>query len=124
MNKTVLVVDDNLDLQTVLSIGLAPLGIQVTACGTATEAIKAIESTRFDAAIIDLNLAEMGAGENGVELGKRIRQHPHGTEMRLILFSGKYDKNLVEKAFRVGFDDFLVKPVRMEQLLQKLHPPE
>jgi DNA-binding response OmpR family regulator len=122
LNKTVLLVDDNIDLQTVLSIGLAPHGFQVLTCSTAAEAIAAIESTPVDVAIIDLELPDMPAGQNGVELGKQIRQHPRGADARLILFSGQHSGKLAQLAADAGFDDYLVKPVPMEQLLEKLLP--
>jgi len=124
LNKTVLFVDDNTDLQTVFSIGLAPHGFQVTTCGTAAAALEAIQSTRFDFAIIDLDLGDRDGGETGLKLGNRIRQHPHGDATRMILLSGQQNEHLVANALEAGFEAYFVKPSRMKQLLEKLCSPD
>src|SRR3954470_22264947 len=72
----VLFVDDEVPLQELLRTELSRLGHEVTVCANGRAALKALELTTFDAAILDLKMPGMG----GIELLQRLKQIAPDTE--------------------------------------------
>src|SRR5262245_62011390 len=86
MAVTILLVEDDPLLCTVLSELLESGGHSVTACGNGREAVELIAVARFDLVITDLSMPEM----NGFELIKILTfEWP---EVRVIAMSGLFDK--------------------------------
>ena len=65
----VLIVDDEGRLRDVLTRAIASWGFQVAGARSAEEAIKLMQSTKYDVSIVDLNLPMMG----GIELFEKLR---------------------------------------------------
>jgi DNA-binding response OmpR family regulator len=114
--KIVLLVDDNTDIQTVMSISLEQQGYSVQVAGDGESALEMLDSIQPDFAIIDKGLPDL----DGLQLGKKIRQHSSGALTRLVLFSGHHEPDLVEQATQIGFVAFLTKPISLKILLEKL----
>ena len=65
--------------------------------------------------ILDIGLPDM----DGFELATKLRQSTQLGEMLIIALSGYAPTNNPEKLSAAGFDEYLVKPVKIEAL-QKL----
>ena len=113
---TVLLVDDNRDIQTVISISLRHFGFSVVCVGDAQQAIEAVNNHRPSIAIIDYGLP----GTDGITLGQQIKQSGWGDQIKLMLFSGSFDADMKARADAAGFEDYLIKPVRMNELKKRL----
>ncbi len=75
-----------------------------------------------DLAIIDIGLP----GVDGYEVARRVRHHPQGRRVRLVAVSGYGQARDRRQAQQAGFDEFLTKPVRLEDiqaLLQEQSEP-
>lgn len=112
----ILIVDDNPDIQSVLSISLEHFGYLVDTAGDAETALAVLDRNPVHMAIIDYGLPTC----DGVELGRRILEHPVGADVRMLLFSGSHDATIAEQATEVGFVAYLVKPLRINVLVEKL----
>jgi CheY-like chemotaxis protein len=110
--RRVLVVDDNVDAATSLSMMLKEKGHDVQAVHDATEALRVIERFSPEVALLDIELPEM----SGYEVAKRIRSMNGGTNMVLIAITGRGQKEDKEKALDAGFDAHLTKPVDTSSL--------
>ena len=77
------------------------------------EGLEMIEKEKPNLVILDMMLPDM----NGIEVLKTIK-----TEKKLpvIMLSGKDSPQLIETAKEVGVDDFLPKPFRDEELVEKV----
>ncbi|MEG0864319.1 MAG: response regulator [Clostridia bacterium] len=81
---------------------------------SAVDALVAHEKLHPDVLITDLNMP----GMNGFSLVAQIRQHD--PNLYILVVSGYDDFNYVRKAFVLGVNDYLLKPVAISELDEKL----
>ncbi len=75
MQPRLLVADDQQDVLTALRLLLGKEGIEVALASSPAGALEAVRSTRFDAALIDLNYArDTTSGMEGLDLLGRLKQ--------------------------------------------------
>jgi CheY-like chemotaxis protein len=113
----VLVADDNLLNQTTLKRLVAKLGHQVEVVSNGREAVAAVAKGGFDAVLMDVLMPEM----DGIEAAEAIcRRWPRGTRPRLIALTALAAPGDQERCMRAGFDDYMSKPVRLDELSESL----
>jgi PAS domain S-box-containing protein len=108
----ILVVDDNVDAASMLSMLLEVDGHQVT---TEYDSLAALERARVEApqvCILDIGLP----GMDGNELAQRLRALPQMAGAMLIAVTGYGRENDRKQTLAAGFDHHLVKPVDTEKL--------
>jgi CheY-like chemotaxis protein len=111
----ILVVDDNLDLVTMLSGSLRHRGYEVREAYTGTDGLEIAKDWHPDVVLLDIGLP----GLDGYEVATRIRGHASGRtgdQPRLVALTGygrETDKQLAQEA---GFDRHLTKPLDFEEL--------
>ncbi len=119
--KKILVVDDHIGNCEFLIRQLQQWGAEVTACLNATEALDTIKQNHQQAAPYELALLDLHMpGMNGQELGEKIRENQELNNLKLILLpSGGYqgDASVYEQ---LGFQAYLQKPIRRQDLLDCL----
>lgn len=83
--EKVLIVDDESDIRTLLSIHLKHIGLTPLTAENAEEALEALErGERFALFILDINMP----GMNGVELANRIRERPSCKNTPILILTG------------------------------------
>jgi DNA-binding NtrC family response regulator len=109
--STILVVDDEDALRTVLSSELMNEGYDVKTAGDGDEAITEIQKAPFDLVLLDIKMPRM----NGFEVLKFIKEsHP---KTKVVMLTGFADlKNAIESK-KLGADDFVSKPYDLVDLL-------
>jgi PAS domain S-box-containing protein len=112
----VLIVDDNVDAAKMLEMLLEMGGHQVRLAHTGTDGIAEAEALVPDVCLLDIGLPDM----DGRELAARLRAMPALAHAQLIAVSGYGQANDRQRSLDAGFDDHLVKPVNMEELLSLL----
>ncbi|EJO05433.1 response regulator transcription factor [Oenococcus oeni] len=106
----ILVVEDDENFNSLVSRYLASNGFEVISCADAQKAYDALYNNLFDLIVTDV----MMPGIDGVEFAKTVRQL---NENIPILFVTARDDIKTKKAgFRVGIDDYLVKPIDLDEL--------
>ncbi len=115
-SKTLILVDDNKDIQTVVALSLKKVGFKIVVFGTGQAALDAMDEVQPDIVVVDQGLPDM----SGIELGTRIRMSPGGKTIALVMFTGSLLRETHQLAKEAGFDDFLVKPIRMQNLRERL----
>ncbi|KAI8014353.1 Two-component response regulator ARR10 [Camellia lanceoleosa] len=108
---SVLVVDDNVVCLKVVAAVLNKCRYKVTATTKATEALKILRKNKksYDIVITDVIMLDM----NGFELLEIIGLE---MDMPVIMMSANDDKELVMKGVRHGARDYLIKPIRLEEV--------
>ncbi len=111
----VLLVDDEQELVATLAERLEMRGIEAAWAVDWPSALAALEKQQFDIALLDVRLAEM----NGLELKRRIEAlYP---EMKFIFLTGHGSEDDFNACYAEnGCVDYLIKPVQIEVLIQKL----
>ena len=113
-NLTVLYVEDEKSSREQLSEILNLLFYSVDTAFNGEDALKQYNDKEYDIVITDINMPKM----NGIELIKRIKkQNP---SQNIIIISAHNDSEYLLQAIEVGIDSFIIKPLKMEQLLQVL----
>ena len=107
--KRILVVDDDPNILRTFKKVLEKEGYTVETTETGKDALKKIRKTKFSVCLIDLKLPDM----DGTELLKIPTDH----ETIKIIVTGFSTEEVGKKAADYGADDFLVKPVKAEELV-------
>ena len=114
----ILLAEDNLVNQK-LAIGiLTKLGHQVTVANTGVEALQQIEDATFDLVLMDVQMPEM----DGLEATRELRRRESLSEARLpvVALTAHAMKGDRERCVEAGMDDYLTKPIRMQDMAAKL----
>src|SRR6266404_1281794 len=106
----VLFVDDEVPLQDLLRAELSRLGHEVTVCANGRAALKVLEKSTFDAAILDLKMP----GMSGIELLQHLKQVAPETEA--VIQTGFSTQETAIEALRLGAFDYITKPCRLAEI--------
>jgi CheY-like chemotaxis protein len=112
----VLVVDDNVDAAQMVVDTLQMLGHEARAVHDGPSALNVATGMKPDVALLDIGLPVM----DGYELARRFRETPELRDIRLIALTGYGQASDRARSLEAGFDEHLVKPLRLELLEQIL----
>ncbi|MGC1506409.1 MAG: response regulator [Sulfitobacter sp.] len=112
-DQTILVVDDDPKIRTLLRNVLEDDGFSVTEAETATEVMQRIEASAVSLITLDLNLGS----DNGIELARRIRR---SSNVPIIMVTGKEDVIDRVVGLEVGADDYITKPFHVREVLARI----
>jgi DNA-binding response OmpR family regulator len=111
----VLLVDDEIELVTALTERLNLRGIEAQWATSAEDAMAKLESQSFDIALLDVKLPRV----DGLTLKKQMQEKC--PELRFIFVTGHgSDSDFESCASEVGADCYLVKPMKIEDLIAKM----
>ncbi|WP_104985054.1 CHASE domain-containing protein [Sorangium cellulosum] len=114
--KKVVVVDDRPENRAVLVDLLTPLGFEVAAAADGQEGLTRVAEIGADAVITDLLMPGMDA----IEMVRRLREASERRGLVIIVSSASVFEADQHRSLSAGGDDFLAKPVRADELLDKL----
>jgi DNA-binding response OmpR family regulator len=112
--KTILIVDDELDIVEAVKAILEEERYRVVTCGNGREALKCMEEHTPDLAILDIMMPVM----NGYETLKAIRQKSAFEKLPILIMSAITP---TVKPKEHGWSGFLKKPFSLHQLLDQVH---
>jgi excisionase family DNA binding protein len=114
--KKVLVVDDDATISELIVALLNEMGSQyvVESAEDGYEALIKLGAFEPDLIIIDVRMPKI----DGLEVLKRIKENPHMKYLKILVLTGFLEEK--EKLLEVGVDDFLLKPVKLRFLRQKI----
>ena len=111
----VLIADDNALNQNLLKRMVAKLGHTVDVVSNGREAVAAVAQQPYDALLMDVLMPEM----DGLVAAEAIcRRWPRGNRPRLIALTAMAGPGDQERCLRAGFDDYMSKPVHLEDLVE------
>jgi len=111
----VLVVDDDVDLLSLLEAGLEHGGYEVEVCGSAERALELLEVSPFDVVVTDINLP----GMSGLDFCSRVVSERSNSLAVLVMTAFSSIKSAVA-ALRAGAYDYLMKPLDVDALVHRL----
>lgn len=113
----VLVADDNALNQNMLRRQISKLGHTVDVVSNGREAVSAVEQQPYDALLMDVLMP----GMDGLQAAEEIcRRWSRGTRPRLIALTAMTGPGDEERCLKAGFDDYMSKPVHMDELAEAL----
>ena len=114
----ILIVDDNVTNQRVLSAQLVHAGYSVTTVGSGIAALDELQNglvsdQHFDMVITDFQMPDM----DGAMLGERIIAMPELADTRLVMLTSLDRHGDTPRLAALGFAAYLTKPVRVRELI-------
>ena len=117
-NFSILVVDDELATRQILSQAISESGYIVYTAADAYEAIKILAREDVEVAICDIRMP----GMDGIELMKHTRAA--NIDTTFIMFTAHASVDSAVLALREGAADYIIKPVRNEEILHRIRHVE
>jgi len=105
-----LIIDDEQDLLSLLSITLRRMGVESQKAGNVAEAKAQLDRKTFDLCLTDLRLPD----GSGMEIVKYIQDNYSDTPVAVITAFG--DPKTAVEALKLGAFDYIAKPIEVEQL--------
>ena len=114
MSRTILVIEDDRDIATLMELHLRDLGHAVHSIHDGAEGLAAALATPYDLIVLDVMLP----GMDGLELCRRLRAQPAYTPILMLTAkSTELDRVL---GLEVGADDYLTKPFSVREMLARV----
>ena len=114
MNKSLLVVDDDLPFRERLSRSMEKKGFEVDSADSFASALEIIEKQNYDYAIVDMRLTD----GSGLELIKKMQIKSPATKS--LLLTGYGNIATAVAAIKSGAIDYLPKPAEVDQIYDAL----
>lgn len=115
MAKTILVVDDELDILALAIARLEASGYGVLQATNSEEALDILGRTKPDLILLDLLLPRM----QGDELCKKLKSDPKLKDIPILLFTASTIR-VPSKYKEMGANDYILKPFEPDELLYKI----
>lgn len=110
--ESILIVDDDINLCTVLSEELNTIGYETSYLTNGEEVAKALETRKVDLLLLDLKMP----GTDGFDVLQKINNHNNSYRKVIVLTAYADVKSAIESA-RLGATDFISKPYDFDELL-------
>jgi len=114
LSRVLLLEDDLLFAETIVDL-LEDEGYEVAHYPNGADALDATYDKNFDIYLLDINVPLI----DGVSLLKELRTA--GDETPTIFLTSHKDKEMLERGFLSGADDYVTKPFDMDELLLRIH---
>lgn len=116
-NATILIVDDNLENLHLLFDGLRQAGYEVMVAQDGASALKRVAMRTPDLILLDVIMP----GMDGFAVATQLKAQPQSRHIPIIFLTAVNETASIVKGFTVGGVDYLVKPLRMEEALARIH---
>lgn len=110
----ILVVEDDVDLNKTVCAFLNQSGYQATGCLNASEAYDAMYASVFDLIVSDVMMPQI----DGFEFAKTVRSL--NENIPILFMTARDDFASKQRGYRVGIDDYMVKPIDPDELLLRI----
>jgi len=114
MSKTVLVVDDEPSIVTLVKFNLEKSGFNVDTAADGRSAVELSKQNSYDLMILDIMLPEL----DGIEVLKELRKA--GIDMPVILLTAKDEELDKIIGLELGADDYITKPFSPRELTARV----
>lgn len=110
----ILVVEDDKDLNKTVCSFLNHSGYEAVGCLSAAEAYDAMYDNVFDLIVSDIMMPEI----DGFEFAKNVRELSE--DIPILFMTARDDIASKQRGFRIGVDDYMVKPIDLDELFLRI----
>ena len=111
---SILVCEDDFAIKTMISTKLKQENYSVYTAQNGQEALNLMEKQQIDLVISDIMMPEM----DGYEFVQTLRETKY--TLPILMITAKSQLESLEEAFKLGVDDYMVKPLRLEELILRV----
>lgn len=116
MAVTILIVEDELAIQELISINLKRAGHMVLCADSAEQAKKMINSVLPDLVLLDWMLPDM----SGIEFARNLRREDRTKSIPIIMLTARVQESDKIAGLEAGADDYITKPFSPRELLARI----
>jgi EAL domain-containing protein (putative c-di-GMP-specific phosphodiesterase class I)/DNA-binding response OmpR family regulator len=113
----VLVVDDDDASRNLVAFALRRAGLEVLEAPDGPAALEIVRTTPIGLVVLDMVMP----GMYGIEVVQALRSRTESATLPVLLMTGSGDQNSVIQGLAAGADDFLAKPVRLDELVARVN---
>ena len=108
----ILVCDDDPNSREIVQTFLESRGYSVLTAANGEAALAAVQGQRPDLILLDV----MMPGMDGWEVARTLKDHADYADIRVVMMTARSDFSDKQKGLQAGADDYLVKPIQLEDL--------
>ena len=113
----ILVVDDDDSTRNLVMFALGRAGFDVLDAPRGQAALDVLRTTAVSMVVLDIGMPKM----SGIEVVQALRSRPETATLPVLLMTGSGDEFSVIGGLAAGADDFLSKPVRLDELVARIN---
>src|SRR5262245_7033793 len=113
--RRVLVVEDDPHIRELVVLHLGLDGLATIEAKAGDEALRAIDSDRFDLVVLDLMLPKI----DGITVCRAIRRHKLNADVPILMLTAKREESDKVLGLDSGADDYLTKPFGVRELVAR-----
>ena len=115
--ERILVIEDDQPFRETLSELLEKEGYVVSGASNGLEAYELAKEHLFELIVADVRLPK---GVDGIEAVSKIKEIRPNVKIIIIIITGYTDENAPIRALKMGVDDYIYKPFRLETFLHSV----
>ncbi|MEA2114726.1 MAG: response regulator transcription factor [Thermodesulfobacteriota bacterium] len=115
--KHILIVEDDEDIQQLVSFNLLKAGFHVTCADDGEEGLLQLGKQPCDCLVLDLMLP----GMSGYEVCRTIRENKKYRKLPIIMLTAKGEENDIVAGLEAGGDDYITKPFSPKVLVARIN---
>ena len=108
----ILVVDDDPNSREIVQTFLESRGYSVRTAANGEAALAAVQGQVPELILLDV----MMPGMDGWEVARTLKDHTDYADIRVVMMTARSDFSDKQKGLQAGADDYLVKPIQLEDL--------
>ncbi len=109
-----LIVEDDVNFNNVVCSYLNNNGYTAVGCTSAAQALNQMEKMSFDMIISDIMMKDI----DGFEFAEQVRLV--NKDIPILFLTAREDLQSKERGYKLGIDDYIVKPVEMKEMLFRI----
>jgi two-component system, OmpR family, alkaline phosphatase synthesis response regulator PhoP len=114
--EKILLIEDEQDISDLVTINLEAAGYRVVDVYDGLEGFLAVEREKPDLIVLDIMLP----GMNGLDVCRKLKNHPDLSRIPIIMISAKSEELDVVLGLELGADDYVTKPFSPKVLLSRV----
>ena len=108
--ENVLIVEDDLDIATLIKVNLSELGLDLEHCADGQSGLNAALNNSYALVVLDIMLPRV----NGLDICRKLREHK--PEQAILMLTAKNSETDRVLGLELGADDYMVKPFSIREL--------
>ncbi len=116
MEQSILIVEDDPVIRSILTLNLADEGYTVLAAPDGLTGVRTATEARPGVILMDMRLPDI----IGWEVTRRLRAQPETSHIPIIALTAQATSEDLRRCFEAGCDAFMTKPIQFTQLFTKI----
>ena len=117
MSDRILLVDDDPDFLSLLSLKLKKTGYEIITCMSGREALELAESIMPEVILLDVTMPDM----DGFEVKERLNKNFITSSIPVLFLSANNATDAKVKGLQIGADDYISKPFATRELIERIN---